>query len=117
MDTTPVPRPVSTNQVETKGQYNVRHADAREAARLARLQQERRVRQQQIRLKGKEDELQRRREQLGAREAALKQQEQEFEDRKAQLEQEQQRLKNRNQHEGGSSADPARKGKLPRFTQ
>ncbi|CAO2177849.1 unnamed protein product [Urochloa humidicola] len=46
VDTSPVPRPVSPTQVESKGQYNIRHADAREAARLAREEQERCIRQQ-----------------------------------------------------------------------
>ena len=109
IDTSPVPRPVSTYQVETKGQYNVRHNDAREAARLAREQQERRIRQQQIRLKGKEDELQRRSEELAAREAEIKRHEQEVETR-------QQRVKNQKKQDEGSSSG-ARKGKLPRYTQ
>ncbi|KAF8723292.1 hypothetical protein HU200_021810 [Digitaria exilis] len=58
IDTRPLGR-VSLNEVETKGQYYARHTQAREEARLAREEQERRVRQQQIRLKGKEDELKR----------------------------------------------------------
>jgi len=69
-----------------------------------REEQERRVRVDQIRLKGKEDDLARRREQLSMREAAIKRQEQE--------------LKVREQE---NVAEPSlgrdRKGKQPRCTQ
>lgn len=43
--------------LETKPQCYGRMEAARDATRAARLEEERRVRQQQIRLKGKEDEL------------------------------------------------------------
>ncbi|RCV29747.1 hypothetical protein SETIT_6G037300v2 [Setaria italica] len=104
-------------ELETKGQYHARHTEARETACLARLEQERRICQQQIRLKGKEDELQRQREQLGAREAALKRQEEEFEARQAQLLHEDERQKNMKKQDGECSSKKVRMGKLSRFTQ
>ena len=67
IDTRPLgEEPFIIHQVENKGQYYARLTEAREVVRLARLEQERRIHHQQIHLKGKEDELQRRREQLGA---------------------------------------------------
>ena len=70
--------------------------------------QERRVRVDQILLKGKEDELARRREKLSLREAAIKRQEQELKFREA-------ALKNKK-----DAAEPSsgrnRKGKQPRCT-
>ena len=77
--------------------------------RKIREEQERRVRVDQIRLKGKEDDLARRREQLSMREAAIKRQEQELKIREA-------ALKNKK-----DAAEPSlgrdRKGKQPRCTQ
>ena len=77
--------------------------------RKIREEQEQRVRVEQIRLKGKEDDLARRREQLSMREATIKRQEQEFKIREA-------ALKNKK-----DAAEPFsgrdRKGKQPRCTQ
>jgi flagellar biosynthesis chaperone FliJ len=50
-------------EVENKGQYYVKMTQEREMVRKIREEQERRVRDDQIRLKGKEDDLARRREQ------------------------------------------------------
>nr|TKW16043.1 hypothetical protein SEVIR_5G273800v2 [Setaria viridis] len=104
--------PIIPVVLETKGQYYGRLEAARDAARAARLEQERRIHQQQIRLKGKEDELQRRRDQLGAREVALKQQEEEFETRQAQLLQEEERRKKMKKQGAECSSKTTRKGKL-----
>ena len=75
--------------------------------RKIREEQERRIRVDQIRLKGKEDDLARR-EQLSMREAAIKRQEQELKIREA-------ALKNKK-----DAAEPSlgrgRKGKQPRCT-
>ncbi|KAF8661748.1 hypothetical protein HU200_056700 [Digitaria exilis] len=80
---------------------------------------ERRVRQQQIRLKGKEDELKRRRAQLGEREATLKIQEEQFQAREADLKREEEKQKHRYKEAGQSSTTDGRKGKekFLRFTQ
>nr|TKW15832.1 hypothetical protein SEVIR_5G213600v2 [Setaria viridis] len=78
--------------LETKAQYYGRLEAARDEACLARLEQERCICQQQIHLKGKEDELQRQRDQLEERQKKMKKQEVEC------------------------STKIARKGKLPRFT-
>ena len=56
-------------EVETKGQYLVKMTQAREAERQTR---------EQIRLKAKEDEMAKRREQLNPHEAAIKRKEQEL---------------------------------------
>ncbi|KAF8664446.1 hypothetical protein HU200_054618 [Digitaria exilis] len=87
-------RPIP-EQVENKSQHYARLTQAREEARLAREEHARRVRQQQIRLKGKEDELKRRRAQLGKREAALKIQEEQFQAREADLKREEEKQKHR----------------------
>ena len=63
-------------EVETKGQYLVKMTQAREAERQTR---------EQIRLKAKEDEMAKRREQLNLREAAIKRKEQELKLREAAL--------------------------------
>ena len=76
-----------------------------------REEQERHVRVDQIHLKGKEDELARRREQLTLREAAIKPQEQEQE-----LKVWEQALKNKKDAAEPSSGRD-RKGKQPRCTQ
>ena len=100
-------------EVENKGQYFVKMTQAREVERQMRLEQERRVRVDQIRLKGKEDELQRRREQLSLREAAIKRQEEELQAREAALKTKSDRKKD--------AAEPSsrrdKKGKQPRYTQ
>lgn len=114
VDTRPIGE-VQFHQVETKGQYYARHTQAREEARLAREEQERRVRQQQIRLKGKEDELKRRRAQLGEREAALKIQEEEFQAREARLKREEDEQKNRYKGPGQSSTSDGRNKKANSF--
>jgi len=113
--------PGIVRQVETKGQYYVRMGEAREAARHALEEQERRIRQQLIRLKGKEDELSRRREALGAREAALKRQEGEFEARQAQLRMEDERQTSKKSQDGQRSqfgentAKKTKEGKISKF--
>nr|TKW03020.1 hypothetical protein SEVIR_7G042000v2 [Setaria viridis] len=104
-------------QLETKAQYYGRMEAAQDTACAVRLEEERRVRQREIRLKGKVDQLQRRREELGAREATLKRQEEEFEARQAQLLEEEERQKKMKQQEAESSSKTSSKGKLPRFTQ
>ena len=81
----------------------------REKVRKIREEQEWRVRVDQIRLKGKEDDLARRREQLSMREAAIKRQEQELKIREA-------ALKNKKDAVEPSSGRN-RKGKQPRCTQ
>ncbi|KAF8695528.1 hypothetical protein HU200_037372 [Digitaria exilis] len=82
-------------------------------------EQERRVRQQQSRLKAKEDELTRRRAQLGEREAALKIQEEQLQAREAKLKMEEEAQKIRNKEPAQSSTSDGRnkKGKFLRFTQ
>ena len=65
--TWPPSRPM---EVENKGQYFVKMTQACELERQMWHEQERRLRVYQIRLKGKMDELARRREQLSLREAA-----------------------------------------------
>ena len=96
-------------EVETKGQYYVKMTQEREMVRKIREEQERRVRVDQIHLKGKEDDLARRREQLSMREAAIKRQEQELKIWEA-------ALKNKK-----DAAEPSlghdRKRKQPRCTQ
>ncbi|KAF8701353.1 hypothetical protein HU200_033683 [Digitaria exilis] len=91
---------------------------AREEARLAREEHERQVRQQQIHLNGKEDELKRWRAQLGEREVALKIQEEQFQDREADLKREEEKQKHRYKEAGQSSTTDGRKGKekFLRFT-
>lgn len=117
IDTKPPRGVLVRRDIETKGQYYSRMEENRELERLARLAQERRVRQEQIRLKGKEDELQRRRETLGVREAALKRQEEDFVAREARLRQAEGRNKARNKESGEPSSERAKKGKYPRCTQ
>jgi len=98
-------------QVETKMRYRIRLEEAREAARLARVEQERRVHQQELRVKGKEAQLKHRREKLSEQEAALQMQEEEYKDRQAQLrKQEEEERKKFKEHGQSSSSDP-RKGK------
>ena len=117
IDTMP-PRGVSVlRDIETKGQYYSRMEQARELERLARLARERRVRQEQIRLKGKEDELQRRRETLGVREAALKQQEEKFVTREARLRHAEDLAKTYTKEAGESSSGRTKKPKNFRSTQ
>ncbi|RCV20420.1 hypothetical protein SETIT_4G054400v2 [Setaria italica] len=84
--------------LETKVQYYGRLEAARDTTCLARLEQERRIHQQQI-------------------QAALKWQEEEFEARQAQLLQEEEQQKKMKKQEGECSSKTARMGKLPRFTQ
>lgn len=117
IDNRPNPDGLRPRELESKSQYLSRMQEARESKRQARLEQERRVRQEQIRLKGKEDELQRRRATLGGREAALKRQEDEFEAREARLRQTEESRKARNNEAGQPSSERARKGKYPRCTQ
>ena len=96
-------------EVETKGQYYVKMTQEREMVHKIREEQERRVRVDQIRLKGKEDDLARRREQLSMREAAIKRQEQELKIREAVL---------KNKKDAAEpSSERDRKGKQPRCTQ
>ena len=87
-------------EVETKGQYLVKMTQAREAERQTR---------EQIRLKAKEDELARMREQLNPREAAIKRKEQELKFREA-------AVNNKNDAAEPSSGRNI-KGKQPRCTQ
>ncbi|KAF8729849.1 hypothetical protein HU200_017306 [Digitaria exilis] len=79
----------------------------------------RRVRQQQIRLKDKEDELKRQRAHLGEREAALKIQEEQFQAHEADLKREEEKQKHRYKEAGQYSTTDGRKGKVKflRFTQ
>nr|TKW10332.1 hypothetical protein SEVIR_6G157200v2 [Setaria viridis] len=88
------------HQLETKGQYYARHTETREAARLAWLEQERCIHQQQIR----------------AQEVALKRQEEKFKARQAQLLQEEEQHENMKKQDGECSSKKARTGKLPQFT-
>ena len=96
-------------EVETKGQYLVKMTQAREVERQMREEQEWRVRVDQIRLKGKEDELARMREQLNPREAAIKRKEQELKFHEA-------ALNNKNDAAKPSSGHNI-KGKQPCCTQ
>ena len=86
-------------EAETKGQYLVKMTQAREAERQTR---------EQIRLKAKEDELARMREQLNPREAAIKRKEQELKFCEA-------ALKNKNDAAEPSSGRDI-EGKQPRCT-
>nr|TKW32474.1 hypothetical protein SEVIR_2G170600v2 [Setaria viridis] len=97
--------PIIPVVLETKAQYYSWLEAARDAARAARLEQERCLRQQQIRLKGKEDD------QLGAREVALKQQEEEFKACKAQL------LHEDEEAGGRMFLQNSEEGETSRFTQ
>ena len=117
IDQTPLGSEILITQLETKNRYFCRMSEAREAARQARQDHERLVRQQEIRLKGKEDELTRRRQVLGAREAALKRQEEEFEAREAQLRQQRDAKKNKQYHDEGTSSSKTNFPKFIRFTQ
>ena len=99
-------------EVENKGQYFVKMTQACELERQMWHEQERRLRVYQIRLKGKMDELARRREQLSLREAAIKHQEEEFQAREA-------TLKNKSDRKKGAAEQYSRcesKGKQPRYT-
>jgi hypothetical protein len=58
--------------MENKGQYFVKMTQAREVERQMQVEQEWRLRVDQIHLKGKEDELARSWEQLSLREATIK---------------------------------------------
>jgi len=86
--------------VETKGQYLVKMTQARKAERQTR---------EQIRLKSKEDDLARRREQLSLHETTIKRKEQELKFREA-------ALKNKNDAAEPSSGRD-KMGKQPRCTQ
>lgn len=108
----------------------VRMEEQREMERLARIEHDRRVRQEHIRMKATEDQLRRRREHLTAREAELKRQEDELQTREALLRhaEERQREAPRGQSVNSAPApekkDPEerashsqRKRKYPRNTQ
>jgi len=88
--------------------------EAREAERQARLERERQLRQQQIRLDGKDKQLNRRRENLVAREIELKRREDDLKRRQDLLSAAEQREQT-NYETSSSMGD--RKGKNLRFTQ
>ena len=92
----------------------VRMDEAREAERQARLERERQVRQQQIRLDGKDKQLNSRRDTLVAREIELKRREDELKRRQDLLREAEQR--DTTDH-GTSSSRGDRKGKNICFTQ
>jgi hypothetical protein len=92
----------------------VRMDEAREAERQAILERERHLRQQQIRLDGKDKQLNRRRDNLVAREVELKRREDDLKRRQDQLRAAEQR--DTTAHETSSSRGD-RKGKNLRFTQ
>lgn len=96
-------------EVENKAQYFVRMTQAREVDRKIREEKERRVMMEQIHLKGKEDHLARRREQLNLREAAIKRREEELQAREAAL--------NNKRDAAEPSSGRDKKGKQPRYTQ
>jgi uncharacterized protein YecA (UPF0149 family) len=96
-------------EVENKAQYFVRMTQAREVDRKIREDNERRVRMEQIRLQGREEQLARRREELNLREANIKRREEELQAREAAL---------RNKREGAEPSSRREKtGKHPRYTQ
>ncbi|KAJ1273741.1 hypothetical protein BS78_05G007400, partial [Paspalum vaginatum] len=101
-------------ETETKGRYMVRMDEVREAERQAILERERQLRQQQIRLDGKDKPLNRRRDDLVAREIELKRREDDLKRRQDLLSAAEQRDTN---YHGTSSSKEDRKGKNLRFTQ